>query len=325
MPAAAATYAESIEGLQQGEVLALAAQGFARAGDRERARSCLARALHVASSGEEGWMRDHLQTEVALAYVALGDPAEARRHAAVSRTELTGRVEAALSANLSAEELDRECDAFEAAISTGSMDIVRSGVDGMFTVWQRAGNDTARASRCETAIRGALKALPIELQIADRVRLAEALGAAGHREACEVELQAADTAFNSGGFTPDIWANLARDLAKAEARHLGRERGLALLGKCLQRYERSPQEIPDLERGDALRPLAEAFAELGDRETARRVWSMALEAGSLNANGRPRARDLTLTCISLCRADAQPTAAMRDRIAEIGRGLKAPW
>jgi hypothetical protein len=90
-------------------------------------------------------------------------------------------------------------------------------------------------------------------------------------------------------------------------------------------YERSPQAIVDIERADYLRPLAEALHAMGDDVEARRVWMLALEAGAVNVNARPRAEDLCQTSLSMIRSGVEPTPEMRSRMAAIEAGLKAPW
>jgi hypothetical protein len=81
----------------------------------------------------------------------------------------------------------------------------------------------------------------------------------------------------------------------------------------------------DIERADFLRPIAEGLNDVGDRDDAMHAWALALDAGSLNPNAKPRAEDLTKTCLSMVRSGVEPTDAMREKIANIRAGLKAPW
>jgi len=320
----ATRYAGRIDDWRRGEVLALVAQAFARSGNRDAARSCLEAAIGMLPSSED-WMRERLTTEIGVAYACLGETDEARRYGALVPSQLTGRVEGELVARLPAEALDPQCDAFDRAIATRSLDIVRSGVDGYFAVLARSADDTSRASRAERAIRAAMSELPPDLQVETTVRLATAIGAAGRPQEAQRDLADAENLFMTLQLDPDTAGPLARDLALGFARAGDAAHARALLLNLLARYERAPGDFVDIERADYLRSLAEALRQAGDREGAVRVWSMALDAGALNPNGRPRAEDLCLTCISLARAGDPISPAMRERIVAIQACLKAPW
>ena len=99
----------------------------------------------------------------------------------------------------------------------------------------------------------------------------------------------------------------------------------ALLAGELETYGRTSSGIVDIDRADFLRPLAEALARADERERALMTWQLALEAGRLNPNARPRAEDLCLTCLSMIRSDVEPTPDMLRTCEAIRDGLKAPW
>ena len=313
-----------IDDWRRGEVLAIAAQAFARAGNREAARNCLATAIGTVASSD-GWMRERLITEIGVAYAVLGEVDEARRYGALVPTELTGRVETELASRATPEEIDRQCDAFDQAIATRSLDVVRSGVDGYFAVLQRPSDDPSRRARAETAIRATLAELPPELRLEATIRLAVAVGAAGRLDDARRDLADAERQFRSLNLAPDTSGPLARDLAIGFVKVGDAAHARALLLELLGAYERSPTDFVDIERADYLRAIAEALRQAGDAAGAARTWVLALDAGAVNPNGRPRAEDLCLTCISLARAGESPSAETRRRIADIQAGLKAPW
>lgn len=317
-------YADRIADWRRGEVSAMVAQALAEIGDRRGAEACLVRASEVAAS-TEGWMLERLTTDIAIAYALLGDAEHARQLGARVAPELTGAVEATLSDRVSMEELDRQSDAFDAAIATGSLDVVRSGVDGHFRIWARVRDDAKRSSRAERAIRESAPGLPEELRIGVRLQLADALAAAGRPDDCRAELKVALDELRARERFPDVDGPLARDVAKALARHGESELAGGLLAEMVRRYERAPDAMVDVDRADYLRALAEALYAIGDEEGARRAWGLALEAGAVNVNARPRAEDLCLTLLSMIRSGVEPSAGMRGRVAAIESGLKAPW
>lgn len=321
---AALRHAARIDDWREGEVLALAAQSLAKGGDPGRARACVDRAADIAAR-TDGWRKERLQAEVGVAFAMLGEIEMARRFAAGVPQDLTGRVEAQLCGQLDAEEVDRQCDAFDRAIATGSFDVVRSGVAGYFSAWSRMRADPQRSARAERAIREAVRGLPIDLQIETRLQMADALGNPERRESMNAELDAACALLRQYEFTPEVRAMLVRDVARCLARHGRPADARDLLSESRARFERDRAGIVDMDRADCLRPMAEALADLGDRQGALQCWTAALEAGRANPNARPRAEDLCLTCISMARADAAPTDEMRRTIRAIRDGLKAPW
>ncbi|NBV63127.1 MAG: hypothetical protein EBR71_01370 [Planctomycetes bacterium] len=138
--------AEAIQDWRRGQALAIAAQALARKGDRASAEACVAKAVQVAASTESA-KQDQLNLEIALAMAMLGNVEQARQYGARAPVEFTGRVEAQLVSQVSIDEVDRQCDAFDKAIASGSFDIVRSGVDGYFRVWSRVRTDATRGGR----------------------------------------------------------------------------------------------------------------------------------------------------------------------------------
>ncbi|NBX26108.1 MAG: hypothetical protein EBQ99_08705, partial [Planctomycetes bacterium] len=223
------------------------------------------------------------------------------------------------------EELDRQSAAFDAAIATQSLDVVRAGMDGHFAVWERVSDDAERSARAEKAIRDAIPGLPEELQIGARIRLADRLAAVGRESDARREVAEAVRLLQARERHPDVAGPLARDVAEAQARRGDVAAARTMLLEMVSRYERAPQAMVDIERADYLRPLAEALHTLGDDAEARRVWVLALDAGAVNVNARPRAEDLCLTSLSMIRAGVEPNADMRSRMAIIEGGLKAPW
>ena len=317
-------YADRIEDWRRTEALALIAQAFANAGDRVRAEQCVMRAIDL-STAIEGSAQERALTEIAIAFAALGQTESARRFAGQVPQELTGRVEAVIASQVSLEDLDRQCDAFDRAIQTGSLDVVRSGVHGYLAAMQRARGDGARCARAEQAVRSALPSFPAEIHIEFLIRLSEALLEQGRTDEAMAELERARELRATCDFLPDTSGPIGRDLALAFERCGDGVRARQLLLEMLAAYERDPSAMVDIERADYLCPLASAFSQLGDQETANRAWILALEGGSINPNARPRAEDLCMVLLSIARSGSKPTEGMRAKMAQMEGALQPPW
>ena len=67
------------------------------------------------------------------------------------------------------------------------------------------------------------------------------------------------------------------------------------------------------------------WAAMGRVDEARRVYRLAVDEGVVNPNSRPRADDLSATCLSMARADVEPDAEFLARLREVRENLGDPW
>lgn len=113
----------------------------------------------------------------------------------------------------------------------------------------------------------------------------------------------------------------------AEIRYLaGDEEGaLAELARLERLYDANLPMIFDVFRPDALVPLAEAYAAIGETDKAYTTYALALEEGTKNPNSRPRVDDLLLVSLSMMRQGLEPTPEMMTTIRAINAGLADPW
>jgi len=81
----------------------------------------------------------------------------------------------------------------------------------------------------------------------------------------------------------------------------------------------------DIDRADALIPVAEAYVAMGDKAAALTVYRQAVADGAENPNSRPRAEDLCATCCSMARHAIEPDAELWAKMREIREGLGDPW
>ena len=72
-------------------------------------------------------------------------------------------------------------------------------------------------------------------------------------------------------------------------------------------------------------PIAEAYAAMGDRDTALATYRLAMDQAVINPNSRPRAEDLTMICRSMALGAVEPDAALWARMRQIHQGLGRPW
>jgi tetratricopeptide (TPR) repeat protein len=97
------------------------------------------------------------------------------------------------------------------------------------------------------------------------------------------------------------------------------------LDEALAVYHRERITFRSTQRADILRPFAEAYHAIGDDERAGALYEIVIEEGLENPNSRPRADDITATCISMAEHGFEPSQKLLARINEVVGGLGDPW
>jgi len=309
---------------RRGEALALTAQAYARAGNAARARELAERAAGGASDYPD-WAAARVRAGAAKAFVIVGDLARADQLVGPGDPAMLGEVQVVSVERASDAELDAKADMFDKAIATRNFDLAKGGIDGYIALLGRVASDDARRARAIKAIDEAIPGLPLDLQVDYRARLAERLAAVGRPSESSVEMAKAVTLFETTTFLAEDVPAIGAKLARAQARLGDRAAARARIDALERIYRDRIAAIVDLRRAICLRALAEASLELGDRASALRLWSDALDAGALNPNARPRAEDLCATLNSMGGAAIEPTPEMESRIETIQSGLAAPW
>jgi tetratricopeptide (TPR) repeat protein len=320
----AAELADQMQGWRRGHVIALCGQYFARRGQTDSARDCADRALLV-DVGDTTWGKDVVVTEVAKIYVLLGDESRAYSLVAVGQPTERGQVETARTAQVPMDQMDGQADMFDQAIATGNFDLARGGIDGYLVWLDRVIDDAPRRARALSALSGAFPGLPLDLQVRYRVQLAEVLYSRGYKELAKTEVDCASALFKATVFLPEDTAPLGAVIAKARFRMGDADSARSELRALRAAYNAQSDLIVNLRRAASLRALAEGFLLLGDSDDAVESYKAALDAGAINPNARPRAEDLSATCVSMAMSGFQPSPEFMLRIDNLRAGLVDPW
>ncbi len=316
--------ANQMAGWRRGNVIALLGQRYAALGQVDKARDCASRAVLV-DVGDTTWGKDMVATEVARIYVKLGDEGKALSLVTEGQPVERGRVEAARTGNLSAAQLDAQADMFDKAIATMNFDLVRGGIDGYFAWLERVMDDAPRRARALKALSSAIPGLPLDIQVRCDVQLADALFAHGYKELAAAEMDHASKLFRATVFLPEDTAPIGVVIAKARF-HMGDVNAArAELDRLRLEYEARAETIMNLRRAASLRALAEGYFLIGDAVDAAHCYKAAVDAGALNPNARPRAEDLSATCVSMALSEFVPSPELLLRIEHIRAGLVDPW
>ncbi len=166
--------------------------------------------------------------------------------------------------------------------------------------------------------------MPIFFQIDQLLKLADLLSSHDqHDQALEL-VNRAQRLFESAAWELDEWGLRVGQLATSRYLAGDREKALADLQAALTRYVAEMETIFDYERAKSLRSMAEAYARMGQREPALKVYRLAMDQGSLNPNLRPRINDLTALCVSMAVHGIEPDAPLWAQIRKLHAGLHQP-
>jgi len=329
-PLQARGYIEAIENWRRGAGLADLAFYCAEKGDAADARTFLELAEEAAASTEQdeeaqGWRTDRIRVRMAQALVLLGDEERIDElEAGVVDSEL-GKIEVARARTLSEEAFDEQLAALDDVILSDSMDRVRNALAACNELFGRFYANEARRAATLAQVRSTRGKVPAQVFFDALTGLADTALEHGDSEQGLALVEESQGVVESVRWLPRARVPLSARLAVLRYRAGQQEQGRNEALAALAFYDESETAIVDIYRAGALRPLAEAFEVMDDRETALTLYRRAIEEGARNPNARPRADDLSATCISMALLGIEPGDALRARMYQIFDGLESPW
>lgn len=326
-------FADGIDGWEKGASYGELAKRLAELGDTANAERCLSVARAeadeqrtlIAEHDGQPWRRDRILARIASAELALkrgGDTISASDELDPSSVSIVDRERAA---HMTDEQFDAYVASVDEVEKIGDFDRLQAALWSCAELYDRFYADATRRETVHAKIVGSWRKMPIGI----RVDLLLELGAAAlrHDDAANARALATDAAATiaTATWTPEQRIGVQSRLATLRHRAGEPAKAREDADFAFALYDSKQREIVDIQRGGALRPLAEAYLVLGDVARARKVYATALEAGVVNPNSRPRAQDLVATCCSMATQGFEPDAELWARVRAIRAGLGAPW
>ena len=318
-----AAMANQITNWRKGVVFAELAVDAARAGRAEAAET-YSRYARSAVAGAQQWQSDRVLAKLAEAQVALGKVAEALESEKKLGEGEKGKVTAAVAAQ-SGSDFDAALAEAARAIATGNFELTSNALEICARLAERSDADAARWSHIDGLVASAKGKVAREIHIRAYLRLADARIATKSPEAALALVDLAKSLRDEVRWTPEAELPITADIVRRLAASGQSDAAVAELEKGIASFTANEKLVSDVFRAGALCAAAEAFAAMGAAPRALEVYRLAVEAGALNPNARPRAEDLATTTASLARTGVEPDAAMWARLREIRAGLKDPW
>lgn len=338
-PQRALRYAAGIANWRRGKCLADIAYHLARRDPKADVQAYLDEAERIAGDaprddgtatgdsieGTQEWRRDRVRAAIARTYILLGKDERAARVALGVVDSEVGAIHGEKARHGAPESFEEQIRELDALVATGSFDPQRAALNAYVELFQRNYDDVARRQLVEEKIPLAWAKLPLDVRVQAELQLAaHAIARADSPKATAI-LDEAQRMLDAVKWDAEFHVPLVARLATARYRAGDRERARTQADSALAAYARDRLNIVNMYRAGVLRPLAEAYAAMGDAAQARQVYADALEEGVLNPNSRPRAEDLATTATSMAVHGVEPDLALRTRMQAIRSKLGAPW
>jgi hypothetical protein len=328
-PQRALAYIEKIENWRRGAGYADYAFYCASNGEASRVQEYLNLALQISENldgdNAQAWRRDRIRVKVARTHAWLGRIEQAARLEAGVVDSEWGKVDAVRAMRVDSNAFEGRIEALNTALGTGNFDQMRNAMETGVQLFNRFYEDAEKRALVENSIKASWEKMPVMVRIELLMDLA---GAALDHEDREKALALVDEAqleMESGTWTPEFGVPLRAKLAGLRFRAGDEDRARSDADRALALYEAKLDTIVNIYRAGALRPLAEAYHAMGDGPAALAVYMKAVEAGVENPNSRPRAQDLSATCISMALHGIEPDADLWARMLQIFEDLGQPW
>jgi tetratricopeptide (TPR) repeat protein len=323
-PNRALGYIERIENWRRGSCYADLAFYNARHGFTDQVQSWLDLAAQIADTTED-WRRDTIRVKIAQTHVLLGHPEKAAQFVTDVVESEQGKladVEAMLGDETSFDDKIADLDAM---IATGSFDIIKNALNSYAQLFDRFYADPQRRTRAEEKIRSSWNPLPIFIRFELLLKLANFANENGDQTKALALVDEAQTFLDDYEWPAEHRIPLMARLAETRFRTGARQQARDQADAALAWFEKDRETIVNIYRAETLEPLGRAYHAMGDTAKALFVYKKAVEESIVNRNSRPRAEDLSATCVSMALCAVQPDPELRERILGIRRGLGQPW
>lgn len=328
-PGRALSAAESIADWRRGNGYAEYAFYCAQRDELEPVEDYLTRAEEISRNTDpenpQDWQRDQIRSRIAATHLWLGDAGGALEFETGLEDSEAGRVGAVKAQLLAADELESQLEHLRQYAASGSFEQVQNALQAGTQLYARFFGDVEQRQRIESTIKSAWAKMPIQVRLETSCELTEQALAYGDQAKAMVLAEESRAILESGVWEAESQVAFTARVAVLRFRAGAQALGRAEVDEARAIYSAKREEITDIWRAGALRPLAESYHSMGDRETAMAIYKQAVEAGLVNPNSRPRAEDLTATCLSLAIVGLEPDIELWGLLQQAQASLGDPW
>ena len=324
-PQRALRYSQQIKNWRRGACLADYAFYCAQHGQTKGLETYLNEAEALSMSASLQWRRDRVRANIARTHLLLGREFEAKQMLAGLEDSEIGKIEAVRASLSSADNFDQRIATLDSLVATKKFDVMKNALESATKLYDRFYDDAARRQTVRRKLVDNSVTMPVMFRVDLVSELVKIALAHDDPDTATQVLDEVMLLFKGSNWPAEYYVPLAARLATLRGRCGDREQAREQLADALKIYEQYENRFLDIDRSDALRPIAEAYHAIGDRSDALVIYKKAVEKGVENPNARPRAVDLSATCVSMAVNGFEPDAALWARLRQIHQGLKQPW
>lgn len=326
--ARARRYADQIANWRRGAGYANIALWCAQHGAAAEAERCLDIASRIAvdegrDADSQEWRRDRIRAIAARAHATLGEEAKAVElgtglsESEVDQIDIGGRIDP--------KGFDTCMGSVDDSVKEGNFDKIQNGLKICVRLFARFYAEPERRDAAEKRVLNSYEKLPAGLRV---VLIQEIAGAAldhDDRPKALDLVNAAQAVFDQAKWLPEESIPIMGRLAALRFRAGDVDRARMDVNVAAGIFDGEAPRIVDIHRATTLRPVAEAYQTMGNRDAAMKTYARVLEEGMKNPNSRPRAEDLSATCVSMALHAFEPDPTLRARMVRLCDDLREPW
>ncbi len=328
-PHRALRFIEGIDNWRRGAGLADLAYYCAEQGSKQEAQQYLDSASKIAlqpqEENEQEWRRDRIRAKIARTYLKLELPGKVRQFEAGLTDSEANLVIASKATHFKESQFELELLALGKLIEEGRFEQAQGGLGALAELFDRFYESQEKRDLIEARLRESWKMLPGQELIRLMMTLTDSALEHGDEPKALDLIRETQAVVDQFDWLPDDEIPLISQVAVLLHRAGEAEEAEADLKAGFELYLQKRDIMYDVFRPGALRPLAEAHAELGDHKRALMLYNLAIEEGVENPNSRPRAEELAASCLSMALHGVEPDAELWTRMIDIRTALNAPW
>ena len=305
-PVLALTYSTDVANWRRGLMIAEYADYSVQHGVTNGVPALLKQAEQLAWSATQEWRRDSVLKRISLVNERMAHPEQS-----------TGAAELAA--------IEKQFAQLSEDPTKGELDVALGSVELCIQLYKKDYQNEALRLRAEEKIKASWSAVPVFVRIKGLQELVTISLENDDAPSALRLLNESEAMVDENSWPIEYRIPLMAQLSALRYRAGDVDAARATLHALLKTYQEKAAEMIDIDRADALIPLAESFEAAQEHAQALEVYRMAVEAAMINGNSRPRAEDLSSICVSLALHQIEPDPALWTQLDAMRGKLGAPW
>jgi tetratricopeptide (TPR) repeat protein len=277
------------------------------------------------SETAEDWRKDVIKVKIAKTYALLGQTQQADELEKDIVESESGKV-AAVKAMMAEEgSFYEQLKVLDELVALNNFDILRNALESSTELFNRFYDDKERRLQVEEKIKGSFNSMPVFVRAELLMKLGGFALDHGDKDNGLRLVNEIQALVDKTQWTLEDRIALIAKLTELRFRADDKEKAKNDADAIRDEFVINKNEVINIYRAGALRTLAQAYKTMGETATALEIYKMAVEESIENPNSRPRAEDLSATCISMALSRVEPDDALWSRLRQINQNLADPW